>query len=175
MKGPAAHQAMLHFGDYSTTWKGPQPVNTGFINLKRGRYIYTKKEGWLDMAHFMFYAGQAYQNKVGGDTNPVGEAVQRGYHQELMDNVAAPHSAYSYEHLPSDRVGAVFGAKVFDPASKLTLGEQVGQYLQSLGATHPKEAPNYSSLPKDDEEVRKNNKPTVINKTTKPLFTTPAP
>jgi hypothetical protein len=93
----------------------------------------------------------------------------------LIDNVAAPHSAYSYEDLPSDRVGAVFGAKVFDPASKLTLGEQVGQYLQSLGATNPKEAPNYSSLPKDDEEVRKNNKPTVINKTTTPLFTTPEP
>ena|SRR5260370_10584406 len=113
--------------------------------------------------------------KVAGEKDPIGKAVQRGYRQERMDTFGAPHSAYSYEDLPSDRVGATFGATVFDPNSKLSLGEQVGNYLRSLGATAPSEAPTYSKLPKDDDEVRRNNKPTVTNKTTKPMFTSPEP
>jgi len=173
MKGDAANRAMIRFGDWEWTLKGPSPTTTPFLNMKKGRYVYTKKQGWMDMAHFMFYAGVAYQKKLAGDQNPVGEAVQLGYRQEAMDSRFAKHSAYSYEDLPSDRQGALFGATVFDPKSTDTLAEQVGKYLRSLGAADPSVAPNYSQLPKDDQEVRRNNKPTVTNDTTKPLFTTP--
>jgi hypothetical protein len=61
----------------------PLPTQTGFFNNKKGRYIYTKKGGWIDMAHFMFYAGKAYQYKLDGKSNPIGEAVQDGFKQEL--------------------------------------------------------------------------------------------
>ena len=35
----------------------------------------------------------------------------------------ARHSAYSYEDLPSDKLGAEFGANYFNPESELSLGE----------------------------------------------------
>ena len=36
-----------------------EPTQTGYFNNKKGRYIYTKKGGWIDMVHFLFYAGKA--------------------------------------------------------------------------------------------------------------------
>ena len=132
--GKAAHNAMLGFGKMEFHFPRPLPANTGKINNYRDKYIYTTKGGWLDMAHFMFYAGKAYQYKIQKqeakkqleDTwgmaflpiemqreilkrslqDPVGEAVQAGYFQEKTDEIVAKHSAYSYEDLPSDKFGA---------------------------------------------------------------------
>ena len=87
------------------------------FNMSSNRYVYTANGGWVDMVHFVFYAGRATTHKAEGDANPVGSAVQEGFHQELMDTFKAPWSAYSYEDLPSDRLGAIFGAQYFDPTS----------------------------------------------------------
>lgn len=145
-----------------------EPTETGYFNKKKGRYIYTQKGGWIDMAHFMFYAGKAYKHKIDGLKNPVGEAVQEGFWQERLDQFMAPHSSYSYEDLPSDRYGAIFGAEYFNPNSEQTLGEQLEQYLNDvLQATEPFGAPNYNELPIDDN----NKRPTHRNTTTKPMFT----
>ena len=86
--------------------------------------------------------------------DPVGEAVQAGYFQENTDKIVAKHSAYSYEDLPSDKFGAEFGANYFNPDSKLSLGEQLYNYLEGLGATDPQNAPNYKILP--SKEPNKN-------------------
>ena len=140
-KGSDAHAAMLRMGMV----KGLSPANTAPFNTSGGnRYIYTEKGGWIDMAHFMFYAGRAYGYKqqkqqaqefikckkfafLSSDAqmqilkqagmNPVGEAIQDGFLQEKLDIVKAPHSAFSYEDLPTDRFGADFGANYFDPNS----------------------------------------------------------
>ncbi|KAF5061562.1 hypothetical protein DSECCO2_314130 [anaerobic digester metagenome] len=167
--GTAAHTAMLALGKTEWTLNNPRPMpaNTGRINTFKDKYIYTEKGGWIDMAHFMFYAGKAYQYKTDGKENPIGEAVQDGYWQEMSDRAFAPHSAYSYEDLPSDKFGAEFGANYFDPNSKLTFGEQLQNYLNDLGATDPKNAPNYNSLP----EVEPDDKPSRTNHTTKPVYT----
>lgn len=144
----------------------PLPTETGYFNKKEGRYIYTKKGGWIDMAHFMFYAGKAYQNKIAGRKESIGETVQSGYMQEMSDRVFAPHSAYSYEDLPSDKFGAEFGTKYFDPNSKKTFSEQLGDYLYNiLKATDPNNAPNYNQLPQKELS-----KPTRINQTTTPVY-----
>ena len=144
-----------------------EPTETGYFNKKKGRYIYTQKGGWIDMAHFMFYAGKAYKHKIDGLKKPVGEAVQEGFWQERLDQFMAPHSSYSYEDLPSDRYGAILGAEYFNPNSEQTLGEQLEQYLNEvLQATEPFGAPNYNELPIDDETRR----PTYQNKHTQPLF-----
>ena len=96
----------------------------------------------------MFYAGRAYQYKLDGKENSIDEAVKEGYKQEMSDKYAAKHSAYSYEDLPSDKVGAEFAIKYFDPNSKQTFGEQMENYLNNvLKATDPKNAPNYNKLP----------------------------
>jgi YD repeat protein len=193
--GKAAHNAMLGFGKMEFHFPRPLPANTGKINNYRDKYIYTTKGGWLDMAHFMFYAGKAYQYKIQKqeakkqleDTwgmaflpiemqreilkrslqDPVGEAVQAGYFQEKTDEIVAKHSAYSYEDLPSDKFGAEFGANYFNPDSKLSLGEQLYNYLEGLGATDPQNSPNYQILPSKEP----NKKPSRTNRTTTPVFT----
>ncbi|MGQ2108041.1 RHS repeat-associated core domain-containing protein [Ornithobacterium rhinotracheale] len=196
--GGQASEYLRGLGNTEWNWKQfrPLPTETGYFNKKEGRYIYTEKGGWLDMAHFMFYAGRAYDyklqkgfaqkviaeiKKAGGfalqgisadlvktaNKSPVGEAVQDGYYQEMTDEIFAKHSAYSYEDLPSDYFGADFGANYFDPNSELTFGEQIENYLNELGATDPKNAPNYKSLPTTDSA----DKPSRTNKTTKPVYT----
>jgi len=170
----------------------PIPTQTPYFNKKKGRYIYTTKGGWLDMSHFMFYAGRAYNYKVQkeqainslsgpnyaclpevrhsleqqANMNPVSEAVQDGYHQELSDFFVAKQSAYSYEDLPSDKLGAFFGANVFDPNSELTFSEQLTNFLVKLGATNPENAPNFNQLPTTESDH-----PSRTNKSTLPVYT----
>lgn len=67
---------------------------------------------------------------------------RHGLLQELSDIVFAKHSAFSYEDLTSDKMGAIFGAEVFDPESDKSLGEQLLASLESLGASEPESAPN---------------------------------
>jgi RHS repeat-associated protein len=160
--GAAATHALQTLGETSNF----APTNTAF-NKSPNRYVYTANGGWVDMAHFVFYAGRAATHKAAGDTNPVGSAVREGFHQELMDRFKAPWSAYSYEDLPSDRLGAIFGAQFFDPSSSLTLAEQVelffGLYLDPMATS----APNYGSLPNKDSR----NPPTATNRSTDPMYT----
>lgn len=189
--GAKSHAAMLRMGET----KGFLPANTAPFNTSKGnRYIYTKKGGWIDMAHFMFYAGRAYNYKQQkqdakksissiafaflspdnqwaiikqANMNPVGEAIQDGFYQEHGDLLMAPHSAFSYEDLPTDMFGAEFGANYFDHNSSKTFSEQIQDYLNNvLQATNPESAPNYDKLPNEYPE-----KPTQINKTTTPLYT----
>jgi RHS repeat-associated protein len=201
-KGSNAHSAMLRMGAVSWSSSGPKPLNTGPFNTchvgddksKGNRYIYTKKGGWIDMSHFMFYAGRAYENKqqkqiaqesikkLGEDKegvawaiigiatmDPVGEAVQEGYMQEYFDQFGPTYSAYSYEDLPSDKYGADFGANYFDPNSEQTFGEQLQNYFDNvLKATNPENAPNYKNLPSEYPE--KGKLPSFQNHTTKPMF-----
>ena len=170
--GAQASAALLSLGETKFSWKrGLVPANTAVFNQSSDRYVYTQDYGWVDMVHFLFYAGRAYMYKTKGDANPEGSAVKEGYRQEAVDRVADSWSAYSYEDLPSDQLGATFGAFVFDPSSKLSLGAQIQAFLVSLGATDPHAAPNYAALP--DYDSRK--PPMERNTTTNPMFTTSHP
>ena len=91
---------------------------------------------------------------------------ENGYVSNYWYAAAGEYSAYSYEDLPSDIIGAYFGASYFDPNSKLTLGEQIKAYLDSLGATIPQEAPNYKQLPKEELKT-----PSRTNHSTTPVYT----
>jgi RHS repeat-associated protein len=152
------------------------------------RYIYTKKGGWIDMQHFLFYAGRArinldkYRdqldtlenrakmfllNKMQGgdhvvDFNEWVDAYardlalqatnQEGRIQEFKDSQSSgvqKLSAYSYEDLPSDNLGADFALNAFDPNSTKTLAEQIDAYLQKLNATEPQVAPNWADVPEE--------------------------
>ncbi len=143
------------------------PTETGYFNLQKGRYIYTIKGGWIDMSHFMFYAGRSYKYKQEGYNNPISRAILDGFLQEKIDTYFAPHSAYSYEDLPTDKFAAEFGVLYFDPNDEKTLGEQIESYLiDKLSATDPEKAPNYNKLPLDD----KKSLPSKTNKTTTPFY-----
>lgn len=163
-KSLAAQENLTDFGKTS----GLEPAVAGYFNNKPNRYIYTTQAGWIDMVHFLFYAGRAMQHTQEGSKTPVEDAVREGYHQELADSVKSRWSAYSYEDLPSDLAGATFAVDVFNPKSRQTLGEQVQAFLDWLGATTPTAAPNWGALPPRDSH----NPPTQTNETTTPMFTT---
>ena len=195
LKGTSAIHAMERLAKIKMD-KGikPVPATTAPFNLQKDRYIYTEVGGWIDMSHFMFYAGRAFVHKQEiekaqkfvsqmshnpfieiplalykiANSNPVGEALQEGYMQEKGDKFFAPHSAYSYEDLPTDRFAAEFGANHFNPHSDLSLGEQLANYLNNvLKATSPDKAPNYKDLPQQTPK----NKPTRQNYTAQPVYT----
>jgi len=168
-KGKEASDYLKSLGNTEWSWKQmrPLPTQTGYFNNKEGRYIYTEEGGWVDMVHFLFYAGKAYQYKLDDLENPIGEAVQDGYKQEATDKYAAPHSAYSYEDLPSDKFGADFAVNYFDPNSDLTFGQQVENYMNYvLKATKPENAPNFDTLPATEPTT-----PTRTNTSTTPVYT----
>lgn len=195
-KGQDASDAMIRMGQITTDKFKPMPKNTAPFNKSAGnRYIYTKKGGWIDMSHFIFYAGRAYTHKKEmeeakkqmsskifalmdkttryyitkqANKDPVAEAIQEGFIQEKLDSFLSPWSAYSYEDLSTDKFGADFGANYFDPNSELTFSEQVEKYFNEvLEATDPQNAPNYNTLPLTEEKVA----PNPTNKTTKPVYT----
>lgn len=169
-KGSEAGNYLKSLGETKFNFKQmrPLPTQTGFFNTKKSRYIYTNKGGWIDMAHFMFYAGKAYEYKINNVTNPIGEAVQDGYKQEASDGIVAKHLAYSYEDLPSDKFGAEFAVNFFDIYSSLTFSEQLANYLNNiLKASSPNDAPNFNETPDLDS---KDTRP-ITNTTTTPIYT----
>jgi RHS repeat-associated protein len=174
-KGAEAEKQLNRLGEVD--WKFT-PATTSPFNSAPDRYIYTTKVGWIDMSHFLFYAGRAYQVisnpafKYQPDLKnyAIAGCIHDGYKQEFTDQLVNADSAYSYEDLPSDRFGAEFAAKYFDPKSNLTLAEQIGNYLKNkLGAVEGRKAPNYKDIPGIEPD---NGKPTWTNHTTEPMFTT---
>ncbi|MBE6244534.1 MAG: hypothetical protein E7108_03310 [Bacteroidales bacterium] len=179
LKGNAAEDAMYRLAQVGFRKKGFGPLTTGPFNIMKGRYVYTRKGGWIDMSHFMFYAGVAYTlkkqkekaeqksekiqyplvlniiNTIESNLDPVISATTLGYLQEsIFDPCKNPESSYSYEDLPSDYLGAVFGAFYFDPNSSLSLGDQLMDFFYMvLDATTPFKAPNYNSLPESSDET----------------------
>lgn len=66
LTGANGHNAMMRLGKTEFNWKHmrPEPMTTNPFNTSKDKYIYTEKGGWLDMSHFMFYAGRAYDYKM---------------------------------------------------------------------------------------------------------------
>lgn len=168
LAGTDAHNAMIRLGNTKVNGIKVVPVTTAPFNKCKGRYIYTKKGGWIDMSHFMFYAGRAYQHKMRGEEHPAGKALKEGLYQEVADLVFSEHSAFSYEDLPSDKFGAEFGTNYFDPSSSKDFGAQLKEYMENvLKATSPQEAPNFDSLPLKDSK----NPPSESNMSSYPKYT----
>jgi RHS repeat-associated protein len=151
---------------------GTRTVNTAEISNAPVRYIYTERGGWIDMSHFLFYAGRAlrYKRAFLGFRDPVVSCIQEGIAQEKILDQST--SGFSYEDLPSDRFGAEFGSNYFDKNSNKTFGEQLRNYLNNkLKAANPSSAPNWDKVPA--ENVR--NRPlTWQNTTVIPMFTKPS-
>lgn len=198
--GQDAHNAMLRLGQTEMSFPTPLPTTTPYFNQRPARYIYTTQGGWIDMVHFLFHAGRAYQYLIDkrdaartleeiqampwyermwlppeclqelhrqSSISPIGESVQEGFQTERMQQLFTPHSAFSYEDLPSDTFGAWFAVQHFNPNARVTFGEQLAAYLSNvLGAVEASQAPNYSELPAEDD-----GKVDRQNFTTTPVYT----
>lgn len=120
------------------------------------------------MVHFLFYAGRAYSYATEGEPHILRETISDGRFQENVDRLIAPHSAFSYEDLPSDFQGALFGAYYFNPSSEMTFGEQIDSFFNDrLHATSPNKAPNFNNLPNIDDGTHSG----IYNHTITPMFT----
>ena len=146
--GDKAAGALRYLGERG----GLKPAKMGPLTGDvKGRYVYTTKKGWVDMSHFLFYAGRAMIHQYEGKENPLDLAVAEGYAQEVSDFILRPESAFSYEDLPSNYLGADFAINYFNvDDSELTLSNQIDNYLNTLGATDPKKAPNWGQIPLTD-------------------------
>lgn len=176
-KNDDAHEYLLSL--QKTNWK-LEPIETGFFNNKKARYIYTEKGGWIDMVHFLFYASIAYAKKQEIRHIPamteqqknkasIEAALLYGMKQEkIYDRLVAKHSYLSYEDLPSDYYGAKFAVEYFNPQTNQTFAQQIQNFLNNeLKATKPQNAPNYHNLPKKDDGKHSG----IYNETIKPMFT----
>ena len=138
------------------------------------RYIYTTRGGWIDMAHFPRAAGEIsmrwWRNvPVVGALGQLfaekkGREVEEG--QLVSPNAGVRHSAFSYEDLPSNRLGFEFGSNV---DLSRPLSKQLEADFARLGATRPKEAPNWKTLPKRDVDTLSRTPPQ--NFSDEPMFT----
>ena len=119
------------------------------------RYVYTEKEGWMDMNHIF----SVLQNgKLATDMlepasgNPIIRELAFGGHGEK--------SFFSYEDLPSNRVGDEIGKGMKSENSTyytgVALTEFITNALNEKGATTPNSSPNYSKIPfKEDRQAAK--------------------
>lgn len=102
------------------------------------KYIYTEIAGWLDFHHvFKLFKWAKNRGVIGA--LPSGEMGE--VYQWLRNN----HSAYSYEDLPSNRVGVAifirFGRRL--ESGSISWKEAIGQALDEMKWVVPEKAPNY--------------------------------
>ena len=84
--GDKAAGALRYLGERG----GLKPAKMGPLTGDvKGRYVYTTKKGWVDMSHFLFYAGRAMIHQYEGKENPLDLAVAEGYAQEVSDSFCA--------------------------------------------------------------------------------------
>ncbi|OGI83523.1 hypothetical protein A2997_00260 [Candidatus Nomurabacteria bacterium RIFCSPLOWO2_01_FULL_36_10b] len=107
------------------------------------RYVYTKERGWIDFKHFTKAAHET--NKIGLPATLLG-----GFVVEIGQAYDKDPSGFSYEDLPSNSAGALFGLH-FNNFTKYksqnnSISNELKNYLNKIGATNPENAPNYEDL-----------------------------
>jgi RHS repeat-associated protein len=128
------------------------------------KYLYSKKWGWIDMRHVSYSAAKiksifSIRSGVLSD----GELLE--YRQELgaipnhnpTDFDLPSVSAWDYEDLVSNIIGAGFESYLETDGKGKTIVEALTSYLTDLGFNEePENAPNYLSMPKNYTEDGKN-------------------
>jgi RHS repeat-associated protein len=157
MKGNEASKKLI--SESATTVFG-LPKSGYFTGTAKTRYVYTAKKGWIDMGHFVFWAGYAHNHKQSApprmsDEDAAKAAVaavkSASYQQEGVGSLLGTRSGYSYEDLPSNLLGAKFGAEVFDPKSSMSLGDQISKYMERFDPRDPSESPNWKDVPSTEQ------------------------
>jgi RHS repeat-associated protein len=113
----------------------------------RHRYLYTEDVGWIDLRHFIEAAG--YSLKYGKRTTILGGYVQECGQFVTFKSVDLGNasSAFTYEDLPSNKQGAIFGQRLgfkLHPGSPVS--EQLRSFLEGLSPRAPEKAPHFYRL-----------------------------
>ena len=170
--GAQASSVLADLGDLGLGGPKHHPIGD-----QEGRYLYTEKGGWIDMRHFLFFAGQAWSNKQLAGSLVDEDAIVDGtvtdsIIMEMLQMIGGHGSGFSYEDLPSNKYGAEFGAKHFDPNSSKTLGQQMEDFLNTLVPANPEDAPNWNDVPATIDNLDDEGYKTPKNYSTTPKHTT---
>jgi hypothetical protein len=108
------------------------------------RYLYSSKWGWVDMKHFSAAASQASSWWFSPE-----RAVDLGEANELIQEKTGSASAWDYEDLTSNLLGAAFYTYLqTDEAQNKPFSTNLNDFLDDLGFTdYPKTAENYNKIP----------------------------
>jgi len=108
------------------------------------RYVYTKDNGWIDLAH---YAGVQHYGKTAMDGLEPTSGNKLA--QMLFFGDGANDSYYSYEDLPSNEFSSEIDLEGLEGDE---LMDAILEHFKSANATTPEEAPNYNQIPNDDKD-----------------------
>jgi hypothetical protein len=113
-------------------------LSKSFGELK-GRYIYTREAGIIDMKHFFAAAYVASKLSISGSVLSEKGTVSAGLDYEIQQFVRGEKSNFAPEDAYSNYLGAEYGAEINSNNEKINL-EEFNKYLQSLDPIDPKSA-----------------------------------
>lgn len=120
------------------------------------KYLYTEERGWIDMLHvfrIFRWAMEIYETGTPGSIADIfGAALlaeYNGYNAESWQWVNSNYSAFSYEDLCSNHVGAIVFVSYYEELNngQITWQQVLGELCNDLNAKEPSEAPNYEYIP----------------------------
>lgn len=111
------------------------------------RYVYTTGEGWIDMHHLFYFAYERGGGIEGRLRDPIVQGMSRG--SEAIQAAKGSLSGFSYEDLPSNRLGMEFAEQYGNQIDHRTVSMEnaMAHFLADRGAVAPEEAPNFEYIP----------------------------
>jgi len=125
---------------------------SGYFGNPNG-FIYTEKEGWIDMQHF--WNTVYYSNMIGSISRDMKSEVgvfAVGYLVEALQFILSMDSGFSYEDVNSNYLGAIFYRdSISQENSDKKVSDLFHDFIMDLNPMPPEEAPNYNNLPEYEE------------------------
>jgi hypothetical protein len=124
------------------------PQNGTKLGQPYWSYIFAAEHGWIDLGHFLEAAryGAYIDDWL---VEALGEGVE--WHQYYLGSRNEPgtrSSAFTKEDLTSNYEGIHFGDGM---RNDVPLSLQLREFFEAAGATHPTDAPDWWSLPQNEE------------------------
>jgi RHS repeat-associated protein len=113
----------------ATTGSISPKISGGQGNLQSARYLYSKRWGWIDLKHF---SAAAYHSDKWYIPSQIvlwrGKRIERNQAEKESER----ESAYSYEDLPSNLLGAYFGEDYSSSGSYTKTGFELNSFQKKL-------------------------------------------
>jgi RHS repeat-associated protein len=113
-------------------------------------YLYTDAWGWIDLPHFTEAANRGHNTLVtlaGGLAVEYWQLAQALIPFDLA-NAGESASAFTFEDLPSNQLGSLFRG-IMNRGQPLS--KQLDTFFTNLGAMNPENAPDWNTLPFDED------------------------
>lgn len=104
-------------------------ISGGQGNLQSPRYLYSKRWGWIDLKHF---SAAAYHSDKWYIPSQIVLSRGKAIEAEQAKKESEKDSAYSYEDLPSNLLGAYFGEDYSSSGSYTKTGFELNSFQKKL-------------------------------------------